>query len=82
MRLFVYGQEEHVHNDVELQRMLDDDDNESKVSSSEVGASRYKSLLLLLYCFTGLQLSYLIWGILQEKIMTTEYIVYTSPIGM
>lgn len=26
--------------------------------------------LLLLYCFSGLQASYLLWGYLQEKIMT------------
>ncbi|XP_076666259.1 adenosine 3'-phospho 5'-phosphosulfate transporter 1 [Andrena cerasifolii] len=29
--------------------------------------------LLLLYCFFGLQVSYLTWGYLQEKIMTQEY---------
>ncbi|XP_043792579.1 adenosine 3'-phospho 5'-phosphosulfate transporter 1-like [Apis laboriosa] len=29
--------------------------------------------LLLLYCFLGLQISYLTWGYLQEKIMTQEY---------
>ncbi|XP_076656570.1 adenosine 3'-phospho 5'-phosphosulfate transporter 1 [Halictus rubicundus] len=29
--------------------------------------------LLLLYCFFGLQVSYLSWGYLQEKIMTQEY---------
>lgn len=29
--------------------------------------------LLLLYCFFGLQISYLTWGYLQEKIMTQEY---------
>ncbi|XP_054157749.1 adenosine 3'-phospho 5'-phosphosulfate transporter 1-like [Oppia nitens] len=28
---------------------------------------------LMLYCFAGLQVSYLSWGLLQEKIMTTEY---------
>ncbi|EFN88690.1 Adenosine 3'-phospho 5'-phosphosulfate transporter 1 [Harpegnathos saltator] len=29
--------------------------------------------LLLIYCFFGLQVSYLSWGYLQEKIMTQEY---------
>ncbi|XP_017883090.1 adenosine 3'-phospho 5'-phosphosulfate transporter 1 [Ceratina calcarata] len=29
--------------------------------------------LLLMYCFFGLQVSYLTWGYLQEKIMTQEY---------
>jgi adenosine 3'-phospho 5'-phosphosulfate transporter B2 len=29
----------------------------------------------LLSCFLGLQISYLFWGYLQEKIMTTEYVI-------
>lgn len=33
-----------------------------------------QEILLLLYCFLGLQVSYLTWGYLQEKIMTQEYI--------
>nr|CAG4650943.1 EOG090X05CU [Simocephalus serrulatus]SVE94208.1 EOG090X05CU [Simocephalus serrulatus] len=35
--------------------------------------SLYSKALSLLYCCTGLQISYLLWGILQEKIMTREY---------
>lgn len=35
--------------------------------------SHGKRVLQLLYCFGGLQISYLIWGVLQEKIMTQEY---------
>ncbi|XP_063990883.1 adenosine 3'-phospho 5'-phosphosulfate transporter 1 [Diachasmimorpha longicaudata] len=30
--------------------------------------------ILLIYCFFGLQFSYLTWGYLQEKIMTQEYV--------
>ncbi|XP_046419812.1 adenosine 3'-phospho 5'-phosphosulfate transporter 1 [Neodiprion virginianus] len=30
--------------------------------------------LLLVYCFSGLQFSYLTWGYLQEKVMTQEYV--------
>lgn len=29
--------------------------------------------ILLVYCFFGLQISYLTWGYLQEKIMTQVY---------
>lgn len=29
--------------------------------------------LTLLFCFVGLQLSYLTWGIVQERVMTKEY---------
>lgn len=32
----------------------------------------------LLYCFFGLQISFLTWGILQEKIMTQNYSVHNS----
>lgn len=32
-----------------------------------------KSTIKFIWCFVGLQTSYLVWGILQEKIMTTEY---------
>jgi len=35
--------------------------------------SFYKKGVLLLYCFGGLQISYLVWGLLQEKIMTQSY---------
>lgn len=33
-----------------------------------------RNTLKFLWCFFGLMISYLIWGILQEKIMTTKYI--------
>nr|SVE70394.1 EOG090X05CU [Daphnia similis]SVE71018.1 EOG090X05CU [Daphnia similis]SVE71649.1 EOG090X05CU [Daphnia similis]SVE72281.1 EOG090X05CU [Daphnia similis] len=33
----------------------------------------YQKALSLFYCCVGLQVSYLLWGILQEKIMTREY---------
>ncbi|XP_012275577.1 adenosine 3'-phospho 5'-phosphosulfate transporter 1 [Orussus abietinus] len=32
-----------------------------------------QEMLLLIYCFLGLQFSYLTWGYLQEKVMTQEY---------
>lgn len=33
-----------------------------------------RKAIQLLYCFVGLQTSYLIWGVLQEKIMTQKYL--------
>lgn len=33
-----------------------------------------KECILLTYCFVGLMGSYLTWGVLQEKVMTTEYV--------
>lgn len=33
-----------------------------------------RECILLSYCFVGLMASYLTWGVLQEKIMTREYL--------
>jgi hypothetical protein len=44
-------------------------------SSSSSAPIRTRRITLLLYCFLGLQISYLSWGLLQEKIMTTEYVI-------
>lgn len=79
VRLFVYGKEEsaHVHDDVELQPTTDPED---KKVHSDVGTSgtNVGKMLKLSYCFLGLQVSFLAWGLLQEKIMTTEYVVRSS----
>jgi adenosine 3'-phospho 5'-phosphosulfate transporter B2 len=37
-----------------------------------ISAENYKYLSLL-FCFVGLQLSYVTWGVVQERIMTKEY---------
>lgn len=42
-------------------------------ASSNAPSMNFRSCALFAYCFIGLQVSYLTWGILQEKIMTTEY---------
>lgn len=39
-------------------------------SESKSSKSLYKKAISLCYCCVGLQVSYLLWGILQEKIMT------------
>lgn len=41
--------------------------------STDHGPSFAKNSLVLVYCFLGLQSSYLMWGLLQEKIMTQTY---------
>ncbi|MCL4123204.1 UNVERIFIED_CONTAM: hypothetical protein GTU68_012982 [Idotea baltica] len=35
----------------------------------------------LVFCFVGLQVSYLTWGVLQEKIMTKEYVGFSGSKG-
>ena len=43
--------------------------------------SELKRALHLLWCFVGIQVSYLTWGVLQEKIMTKEYIDSAGNVG-
>lgn len=42
--------------------------------ASKTKGTVYGECILLTYCFIGLMVSFLIWGVLQEKIMTQEYI--------
>lgn len=80
IRWFVHGKlngSNSLPDDVEMQ-LLDpkDDDGDGKnreKMSSTVHKSNLKSCVLFIYCFSGLQLSFLVWGIFQEKIMTTDY---------
>ncbi|XP_067013543.1 adenosine 3'-phospho 5'-phosphosulfate transporter 1 [Anabrus simplex] len=47
-------------------------------SPAALGSAPIRSTLhetvLILFCFLGLQFSYLTWGLLQEKVMTQEYV--------
>ena len=49
-----------------------DEDSSSSSSSAPVNEFYYQALRFL-FCFTGLQLSYLTWGYMQELIMTTTF---------
>lgn len=74
MKIFVYGLENTFwSNDVEENKEFLKDAEKKHESES-----RLRKTSLLLFCFFGLQFSYLTWGILQEKIMTTEYAIYRS----
>ena len=75
--------------DLELQAMPEPDDTSPLTSEAHGGAvpvaepdqpsktntpvAEAKSPLTLAFCFVGLQASYLTWGYVQEKVMTTEY---------
>ncbi|XP_076312748.1 adenosine 3'-phospho 5'-phosphosulfate transporter 1 [Tachypleus tridentatus] len=50
--------------------------------SSKAERSTIKEGIILAFCFCGLQVSYLTWGLLQEKIMTKEYENSTGSIGL
>ncbi|KZC06414.1 PREDICTED: adenosine 3'-phospho 5'-phosphosulfate transporter 1-like [Dufourea novaeangliae] len=49
------------------------DSSYSSMTSNLKQRTFMQDALLLMYCFFGLQVSYLTWGYLQEKIMTQEY---------
>ena len=58
------------------------DETDSKISgttraSNLESKTLYQKAISLTYCCVGLQISYLLWGILQEKIMT-RYVAYYS----
>lgn len=40
------------------------------------------NLAKFLWCFFGLESSYLVWGVLQEKIMTTRYPITATPFNL
>lgn len=46
----------------------------SQSHSIQQSRSAFQEAVLVIFCFTGLQVTYLTWGLLQEKIMTQEYI--------
>jgi len=46
----------------------------SAKASASANRTVVKECILLTYCFLGLMISYLTWGVLQEKIMTREYL--------
>jgi hypothetical protein len=50
-----------------------DDKLDDKNSSNKSTQDRYSRNLKLLFCFVGLQVSYVLWGVVQEQLMTQEY---------
>uniref|UniRef100_A0A2P2I7P1 Adenosine 3'-phospho 5'-phosphosulfate transporter 1 n=1 Tax=Hirondellea gigas TaxID=1518452 RepID=A0A2P2I7P1_9CRUS len=57
---------------------------ESATSSPSSGSSNTSTANRagqLIFCIIGLQVSYLTWGVLQEKIMTKEYVDTSDPLN-
>lgn len=54
---------------------------ETKEANQETDKSESKRALHLLTCFAGIQVCYLTWGVLQEKIMTKNYTDSTGQMG-
>lgn len=77
IQIFVYGKLSISSNDLELEdQLLDNSDKKESNGNSQSPDNtklNFKYFLALFYSFIGLQLSYLTWGVIQEKIMTTHY---------
>lgn len=56
-------------------RLLDEESLTTPLPEPILSTSQveFRSMLKLVICFAGLQVSYLTWGVMQEKIMTTQY---------
>lgn len=83
IKLLVFGRNDsaidyNYTSDQSEQKLLPLSLNEIKDSSV---SSRTKKISLLMYCFLGLQISYLSWGLLQEKVMTTHYEIESNFFG-
>ncbi|XP_029642462.1 adenosine 3'-phospho 5'-phosphosulfate transporter 1 isoform X2 [Octopus sinensis] len=57
----------------EIEPDVEDASSTTKENVPEEKHSNYWKTVILLFCFAGLQGSYLTWGILQERIMTFQY---------
>ena len=88
IKLFVFGksepniefinQNESDLNEKLLPLSISDTNDQKLVNTSWLRRNSTRRVTLLLYCFIGLQVSYLSWGLLQEKIMTTEYVIQSQ----
>ncbi|GMI33150.1 hypothetical protein TeGR_g4959 [Tetraparma gracilis] len=69
--------------DVESQTLLNSPPFPSSFSSASRNRVEPSQTQKFVFCFIGLQLSYLTWGFMQEKIMTTEFTpTASSPTGL
>mmetsp|Transcript_22689 Transcript_22689/g.32013 ORF Transcript_22689/g.32013 Transcript_22689/m.32013 type:complete len:427 (+) Transcript_22689:203-1483(+) len=61
--------------EIELEPLVDDDNKEgvNSISAIPKRSEFADQVLKFVFCFVGLQLSYLTWGYMQELIMTTEF---------
>ena len=85
MQLLVYGKSNHSQSDIETAKLIVQDHHrnlaskeEARETKSPIYRDKKRKLCLLLLCFVGLHASYLSWGVYQEKIMTTEYLINTG----
>lgn len=85
LQLFVYGRQNsgtkkisrldmRMENDYDDdEKLLSETDTNRQIQNNVREDPKNGTYLKFIWCFLGLQFSYLIWGILQEKIMTSKY---------
>lgn len=74
IQIFVYGKLSISNNELEDQLLEKSHEKKEPAASTDGAKMGLNYFLVLFYCFAGLQLSYLTWGVVQEKIMTTSYV--------
>jgi adenosine 3'-phospho 5'-phosphosulfate transporter B2 len=80
VKLCFFGSEETIDDSI-----AKDEHNNSHVEKKPVASNKNSDLkvfLNLIFCFIGLQISYLTWGVLQEKIMTRKYEDSAGNVGL
>ena len=83
IRLCFFGSEETIDDSIAKDETTTNEANSSTTkTSSIVKNSDLKVFLNLVFCFVGLQVSYLTWGVLQEKIMTRKYEDSAGNVGL
>lgn len=60
------------------QGLLDSSHYSPAPTNSHVSRTFLQKSFLVIHCFLGLQVSYLTWGYLQEKIMTQVHIMWIN----
>ena len=75
IQIFVYGKLSVSNDELEDQLLEKSPERKEKELPATPEGQRFSLSYLLVpfYCFAGLQLSYLTWGVIQEKIMTIHY---------
>ncbi len=82
IRLCFFGSEETIDDSIAKDETTTNEGNSTTKTSSIIKNSDLKVVLNLVFCFVGLQVSYLTWGILQEKIMTRKYEDSAGNVGL
>lgn len=84
VKLCFFGSDETIDDSIakDEQQLIGGSKPSSSSSAAAAKNSDLKVFLNLVFCFAGLQVSYLTWGVLQEKIMTRKYEDSAGNVGL